>query len=125
MGEIKTCTMTETEQHHCITFLNIIMMSETLMEALEAIKETHLYRHELKSKVNLLMPELEKIIEKDLAKVWGVDDNAMYHLMCQQKELIHRISTVRPETWNMLNELLDMYEKGPDEFLKRNELVIN
>jgi hypothetical protein len=117
--------MTETEQHHCITFLNIIMMSETLMEALEAIKETHLYRHELKSKVNLLMPELEKIIEKDLAKVWGVDDNAMYHLMCQQKELIHRISTVRPETWNMLNELLDMYEKGPDEFLKRNELVIN
>ena len=117
--------MTKTEQHHCITFLNIIMMSETLMEALEAVKGTHLYRHQLKSKVNLLIPELEKIIENDLAKVWGVDDNAMYHLMCQQKELIHRISTVRPETWNMLNEVLDMYEKTPDEFLARNELVIN
>lgn len=116
--------MTVTEQHHAITFLNIVMMSETLLEGLEAIKSTHMYRHELKKKVNLLMPELEKVIDKDLAKVWGVDDHAMYHLLIQQRLLIQRLATTRPETWNMINELLDMHAEDPEGFLKRNDIEV-
>lgn len=117
--------MIDTQPHHCISFLNIVMMSETLLEALEDVKQTHLYRHGLKNKINTLMPELEKVIEKDLGKVWGVDDEAMYRLIDEQRSLIHRLSTCRPEVWSMLNEILDQYDADKLGFLERNEIVIN
>lgn len=125
MGEIKTEEMIDAQPHHCISFLNIVMMSETILEALEDVKKTHLYRHSLKSKINLLVPELEKVIEKDLGKVWGVDDNAMYRLIDQQRTLIHRLSTSRPEVWSILNEVLDQYDADKGSFLTRNEIIIN
>lgn len=117
--------MTEVQPHHCISFLNMMMMSEALIESIEQIKDTQFYRHDLKAKTKLLLPELERVVEKDLARIWGVDDNAMYHLIEQQKSLIHRLSTTRPEVWSMINELLDMYDQDREGFLERNEIIIN
>jgi hypothetical protein len=117
--------MSNITRQQSILYLNLMFMCEVMLNSIDELKGTSLYRHAIKSKVNLLIPELEKVVEKDLAAIWGVDDNAMYQILDQQKELIKRLSVTRPETWCMLIELLDMYEADKDGFLARNQICIS
>ncbi len=117
--------MREITRDQSINYLNVIMLSEVLLEAVESLKGTPIYKHGLKSKINLLIPELEKVTGNDMQSIWGVDDRSMYHLMEEQKKLTTRLASTRPEIWNMLNELLDMYEEDREAFLERNEIKIS
>lgn len=117
-------TMETIGPHHRIAWLNMMLLSEVFMELTEVLKNTPLCKQALKSRLNMLLPEVEKVCGKDLAKIWGIDDETMYHLIDEGAKLIKRLSVSQPTTWNMLNELLDMYEVDPDGFTQRNEIKI-
>lgn len=111
-------------QRHKLAWLNMMLLSEVFLEMTDVLKNTPICKQTLKARLNMLLPEIEKVCGKDLAKIWGIDDETLYHLMNESDKLIKRLSIAQPTIWNMLNELLDMYEADPDGFIERNEIKI-
>lgn len=107
-----------------ISLLNVIILSEVLITAIENLKNTAVYNQQLKNRGELFKKECEKTIGYYIPLFWGADDKAFYHLMDEMKILSKRLSSSRPETWNIVNEMIDKYNENPQLFLDRNEITI-
>lgn len=113
----------EVDKSQSVYCLNTLLVAYELLESLDIVKQTNYYKQSLKNKVNLLMPELEKYSE-DIKLLWGVDDNTMYQLLNDKKELIKKIASIRPEQKSGLNELLNQFFSTPELVLHRNGIIV-
>lgn len=111
-------TLSPLNEKESICVLNAILSGYEFKENLDAIQQTTFYRTSLKNKLNLLMPELEKATES-IADVIGIDNEALLNLMVHKKELIKKISVMRPEHQSGVNALLEEYFRAPELILHR------
>lgn len=121
---VETTKSSELSQQEASTCLNALLTGYQLLECLDGVQETTLYRHGLKVKLKALLPELEKFSE-GVSDIWGVEDSTMYELMRGRKELVKQIVLLRPELQNGLNELVKQFVMMPELFLKRNGIKID
>lgn len=105
-------------EKEAIACLNAIFSGWQLLECLDVIADTSLYRHSLKLRMRQLMPELEKLVD-EIAMFFDVDPHAMNNLIEHKKELNLKIIAMRPENQAGLNELLAAFFNAPELTLHR------
>lgn len=101
-----------------LVVLNAILACYEHLECMDAIQDTTYYRQSLKVKTKAVLEELEKQ-SLAIGDVIGIDNEALSNLMQHKKELIHKISKLRPEEKSGVNALLDEYLKAPELTLHR------
>lgn len=94
-----------------------------MVELMDRISETSLYRHSLKQKVKLMMPELEKHTD-NIAELFGVDTAALNNLFEHRKGLAIKLCDLRPELQAGLNEVLECFFNAPELTMHRLGLKI-
>lgn len=107
-----------------MALLNLLITGWLMLGQLDELKNTNAYRHKIKQLVVKLVPELENLIDTDLALLWGTDDPAMYNLMENMKLFLHGMAAMRTEHIAGLGELLDQWKRMPEMVLHRNGIQI-
>ena len=100
-----------------INVLNSLLVGCELLELIDKVKGTVLYKQSLKQKINLLLPELEKHCD-NLSFVLGIDDEVMFTLM-EKKQLIIELATLRPEYKLAFCEIVKMFKNAPELTMHR------
>ena len=110
------CFLNEEES---IAALNCILVGYEHLECLDRIAKTTYFNQEVKLRVNQLNKALINVAGKGLSEIWGCDDTAMFNLLEHKKQLIEKISTLRPELQSGVDVLLDEYFSAPALTLHR------
>jgi hypothetical protein len=100
-----------------INVLNLLLVGCELLELIDKVKGTILYRQSLKQKINLVLPELEKHCDH-LSLVLGIYDETMFTLM-EKKQLIVELATLRPEYKLGFCEIVKMFKQAPELTMHR------
>jgi len=101
-----------------LVVLNAILACYEHLECMDAIQDTTYYRQSLKVKTKAVLEELEKH-SLAIGDVMGIDDETLRNLMLHKKQLIEKISKLKPEHKSGVNALLDEYLKAPELTLHR------
>jgi hypothetical protein len=115
--KIKMTIEKQITEEESISVLNSLLVGAELLELIDKVKGTILYRQSLKQKINLLLPELEKHCDH-LSLVLGIDDQTMFTLM-EKKELMVELATLRPEYKLGFCEIVKMFKQAPQLTLHR------
>lgn len=103
----------ESFDRHTITYLNMLLATNFLLTCMDEFEGTPIYRHEVKKLANKFRNELIKMTEDDMTKVWGTNDSVMYQLMDEQEKLFKELAVMRPETCEIVNEMIAKYKTTP------------
>jgi hypothetical protein len=87
-------------------------------EQQDLLKQTNVYRHELKQAAIRFERELNKIIQKDADLIWGINDQALYHQMDYLKDLIREVSTLKAEDNGIIAKMIQQYKMHPEAILE-------
>ena len=91
------------------------------LELLEELKGTDCYRGEIKQRINLLMPVLEKNLDADIKKMWGAggeeSDKTLYRIIDGRKRIFKHVGNLRPEFVPAVAEIMDRMTTSPEEML--------
>lgn len=100
--------------------MNMIFGGWAYLELLDELTGTDAYRQAIKTRVNALMPHLEKGLDEDLARFWGTEgeeiDRVIYRIMDGWKGLFTKFREVKPDYIPALDEISQMMVTDP-EFL--------
>ena len=100
------------------TYLQMLLTCILLQEQCDLLKNTNVYRHELKQAAKRLEKELNKVTGGDVDLIVGINDNALYHQMDYQKDLIREIASIKAEDNGIIAKIIQQYKKYPDEILE-------
>jgi len=111
--------------NHSHLYLHAIMQCEGLLSLMDELKETKYYRHDLKNRINLLIPELEKVVAAELESLWSkiTDHKGITELFKDQENLMKEIICHYTNDFPILTEILKTFRENP-EFVM-NKLEIN
>lgn len=105
-------------QQQYIHLLNSALASVLLLECLDGLKNTNVYRQDIKQLVNRLERVLSEYSKDKIAAIWGVDDESMYKIMDYQKQFIKNVANMRPEHLGVINEIVELYKVESDKVLE-------
>lgn len=114
--------MRKVTPQEAVWMVNALMTGWQFLELMDKIIDTTLYKHELKLRINQIMPELEKFVDH-LHVFFGVDVAGMNNMMEHKRALSLKLISLRPEIHSGLNELLDSYFANPEKVLKEVGIV--
>jgi len=84
----------DNNQSKYIALLNLALTIENLTSEIEELKDTTVYRMELKKFGNMFYKELVKPENVFSRHVWGIDDEAFYKMLDYKREFINMIATI-------------------------------
>lgn len=91
------------------------------LELLEELKGTDCYRGEIKQRINLLQPVLEKYLDIDLQKMWGAggedSDKTLYKIIEGWKTIFKHTGNLRPEYVPATAEMMQRMTTDPEGML--------
>lgn len=103
---------------------NFILMCIPMLEVIDALKQTNMYKQGLKKSLNDAVKELEKAdINERLASLWDCDEEAVNQLTERYKNLCKRMATATPEMWSSLETIVEMLIKRHDYVLHRLNIL--
>jgi len=105
-------------------FLTNILACTLVMEGIEALQGTQVYRRELKNAAKSFLRQLETYSSGPLSDIWGNDDKGMYTIMEYQKELLKKIALLKLEDAGVIAAMLDKYAENPEGVLKQLEIQL-
>lgn len=89
---------------------------------LDELKGTDCYRGEIKQRVNLLMPVLEKYLDIDLGKMWGAgdlrSDQSLYKIFDGWKEIFTQVADLKPEYVPAVAEMMRQMIADPEKSIQ-------
>lgn len=112
-----------TKEEH-FTYLNSIFCCELLANYLDELKHTSAFKSNLKVSANQLNNQLNIILNKELKKLFSIDEEIVINTMAHYKELIETISTFKLDDLSLINSILKSYSENKEHFLETNEVVI-
>ena len=95
-------------------YLNLLLSAEYINECMDSLEGTNAYSRKLKNLSNSFRRELNKVADVGISEIWGIEDDIMYELMQQRKELLHTISISRPEMATIIIGMIDKFNQAPD-----------
>ena len=107
-----------------VKFFDMILTQWVLLDQLDNLSYTSFYRHKIKMLAKQLVIELERSICARHADIYGIQDEAFHNLLQHKKEVIRKISVLKPELQAGFNELLSEYLNAPELVMHRNGIRI-
>lgn len=108
--------MTENEIRYAV--VKATFYSQLLLESLDEIAHTPVFRHSLKFKVKQAEKELELATNKLLDRMYGEDEEFLVNLQKHTDELMTRLCKLGIDELPLVNAILEEYEKDPDNWKK-------
>lgn len=105
-------------------YLQAILKCWDLQETMEQLKGTTVYRHDIKKNAGHLAKSIERLLDKDLNAVWGIDDNVLFHQLDYYHDLIKHIASLKTDDNGVIATIIDMYKQNPEKVLKALEITI-
>lgn len=104
------------------TYLFCLLAADLTINLMERLQGSNVYRQELKNAGNRFYDQLLKMTSKDIALVWGENDDVMYRLMEYNEKLIKNIASLKPEDADVINCMIEKYKQNPDAVLYALEI---
>ncbi len=105
-------------EHH--TYLHALLVSILLMELMDNLAGTKYYKGLLKNRVNMLMPELKKIIEEDVTLLCRhVDNKQITSLMRDSDDFMKELALVHVHDYPIITGILSLFRENPEEVLEK------
>lgn len=104
-------------------YTNILLLTEQMMEGMEAISRTQKYRHKLKSTAKALFAEIEKLSNEEISKLLDIDTEATYHHMKRQSEIVRKLIYMKPSDVGIYHEMLKKLEENAAFVLDRLNII--
>lgn len=95
-------------------YLQILLTLAFLQELMDKLSGTSAYNHSLKQSAKRLQSELDKIINRDMSMVWGVDDDSLYKHIEYLKGLISELSTITADSNGIIALMIQSYKAQPE-----------
>jgi len=92
--------------------------AQLLLESLDEVAHTPIFRHSLKFKVNQAEKELEKATNKLLDQMYGEDEEFLVNLQKHTDQLMTRLCKLGIDELPLVNAILEEYEKDADNWKK-------
>jgi hypothetical protein len=103
-----------TPKRQLIILLNYLLTASLLEACLWELRDTTVYRHSLKAKLNSVRQELTGIVERDLRLLDDTDPEAMFGLMEGMEDLMKVLCAVRPENLVGLMHIVRRFNEMPE-----------
>lgn len=108
-----------------IHLLNSALSGFQFMESLDKIKNTTLYKHDFKNRVNSVIKDLEKHCNLLFNGLDGNENEALFTLMESKKEIVSELACMRPEVAAAAIEMVKRLKAEPEVFLAHNQVFFN
>lgn len=103
---------------------NFVLMAIPLLQVIDALAQTNMYRQGLKKALNEAIKELEKTdLTEKLAALWQCDEEAVNQITDRYTNICKRLSTCDPETWSTFDSVIDMLIKNKEYVLHRLNIL--
>ena len=108
-----------------LAYMNLLITGWLMLGQLDELKDTNAYKQKIKSLVNQLVPEIERMVDEDLNYLWGkADDQALYQVQEKCRLFIHQMASMKTENIAGLGELLEQFSRHPELTLHRSGIKI-
>ena len=101
------------------TYISVVKASfyaQLLLEALDDLEQTPIFRQSLKFKVKQAQLELEKQNSRFIETMFKNDEEFLSNLQKHTDELINRLSKLGIDELPLVNKILEEYEKDSDHW---------
>ena len=99
-------------------YLQTLLTLAFLQELMDELSDTSAYNHSLKQAAKRLQSELDKVINRDMGMVWGVDDDSLYNHIEYLKGLITELSTINADDNGIVDLILKSYKEDKEAVLE-------
>lgn len=106
------------------TYTNTVICAELLSNYLEELKETPVYRQQIKHLSSNLSNELEKMLKTELPKIFQVDEMFTLNIMREYKELVENITSASADDLIVIGQLIKEYKRDNNKFLDKFEITL-
>lgn len=104
------------------TYTNTVICAELLSNYLEDLKETSVYRHQIKRDVITLSAELEKVLKIELPKIFDIDEMFTVNLMREFKSLVENIASSSADDLILYSQVINKIKEDKEAFLDKFEI---
>lgn len=99
-------------------YLQVLLTLAFLQELMDELSGTSAYNHSLKQAAKRLQSELDKVINRDISMIWGVDDGTMYKHIEYLKGLITELSTINADDNGIVALIIKSYKEDKEAVLE-------
>ena len=107
-----------------LTYTNTVICSELLSNYLEDLKETPVYRQQIKHLSGNLSNELEKMLKIELPEIFDVNEEFTVNLMKDYKDLVENLTSASADDLIVISQLIKTYKADRDKFLDKFEITL-
>lgn len=112
--------MTEKEN---FIYLNTVFCCELLSDYMTQLKNTPVYKSNIKVTSNQLSNQINQILHKDLPKVFQMDETMTINIMNQFKGLVNEVAKLNPEDMVVINQIVQAYKDNREYWLTQHEII--
>ena len=106
--------MTDKEIRYAV--VKATFYAQLLLESLDEVATTPVFRHSLKFKVKQAERELEKETSRLLDRMYKADEEFLVNLQKHTEQLMSRLSKLGIDELPLVNAILEEYEKDSDNW---------
>lgn len=106
------------------TYTNTVICAELLSNYLDDLKDTPLYRQQIKNLSSNLSAELEKMLKTELPKIFHVDEMFTLNLMREYKDVVENLTSASADDLIVIGQLIKEYKKDNNKFLDKFEITL-
>jgi hypothetical protein len=93
-----------------------VIYGQLMLEALDDVKETKIFKHSLKNKVNIAEKELEKELEKYINLFAKNDEQFYMNIQNHIDSLVTKLAGLGIEELPLVNKIIDEYLNDKDHW---------
>jgi hypothetical protein len=105
-------------------YANVVICGELMCNYMEELKDTKVYRQSLKNSCNNAQNEIELMLNKELPKMYQVDELFLTNIMNNFKSLVEDVTSCGPDDLLIISQLIQSYKKDKDKFLDKFEITL-
>lgn len=93
--------------------LKVVLLSQLLVEAMDTIKGTELYKGKVKQHGNILLNVLNPMLKNQVTSIHNTNPGFTNNIFNNVDELVTKIAKFNVADITMLNQMADVYLKDP------------
>ena len=104
-----------------LTLLTCVSSAQLFLESYEQLKNTQVYKNNLKNKGNNFVKELEPFVDEIIKQVFNSDEEMAQSIITGIEETIKKMATLRPDEISIIGMLIKGLDDGSVQFLEKPE----
>lgn len=116
--------MRQLTEKDLFTYANVVICGELMSNYIQELKDTPVYRQALKNTCNNAQIEIEKMLDKELPKMYQADELFLTNLMRDFKNLVEQVTSCGPDDLLVISQLIREYKSDKDKFLDKFQITL-